>query len=265
MLRVIEHPGGRAATSRAPSTLTQLREMGDCVAIHGQHEHQSLLRAGAQRELLDVYGGLADAARNVAELHRVWQQRRDNRRAFETNAAAFAAEREQLDWQVRELAALKVAAGEWQDLTEQHTRLAHAASLIEAAQLGIDSLSEGDGSSLAQLNGVIARLKVSPDTIPDCGEVSSSWSRQSRREAVHSLLHYGERIDLDPQRMREVESRLEAIHGAARNIALAPADWRPACRREARLYELAAADADACALEGCPRRCALRARATAGQ
>src|SRR5499426_436856 len=103
--RTIDRSGrSRCFINGHAATLAQLREAGEfLVDIHGQHEHQSLLRAAAQRELLDGYGGLTDAAGKVGMLYRAWQQKRDNRVAFETNAAAFAAEREQLEWQVKEL------------------------------------------------------------------------------------------------------------------------------------------------------------------
>src|SRR5262245_31030703 len=146
LLRRVIEAGGRSRgyINGRPATVAQLRELGGLlVDIHGQHEHQSLLRSASQRELLDGYGGLADAARTVAQLHGAWQQKRQSRIAFETDAAAYAAERDRLEWQARELAALNLAPGEWQVLTEQHTRLAHAASLIEAAQLGVEALSEG--------------------------------------------------------------------------------------------------------------------------
>ena len=101
--RVIDASGrSRGFINGRAATAAQLREAGEfLVDIHGQHEHQSLLRAAAQRELLDGYGGLLDGAASVATLYRAWQQKRDNRVAFETNAAAFAAEREQLEWQVK--------------------------------------------------------------------------------------------------------------------------------------------------------------------
>src|SRR6185436_6466172 len=168
------------------------------VDIHGQHEHQSLARAGAQRELLDGYGSLADAARGVEELYRAWRARRETRIAFETGAAAVSAERGELEWQVRELEALRIAAGEWQELTEQHARLAHAASLLEAAQIGIDALSEGESSSLARLNSVIARLEHLVDFDPRLREILEVLepARIQLQEAASSLSHYGDRIDL---------------------------------------------------------------------
>ena len=224
--RVIDASGrSRGFINGHAATAAQLREAGEfLVDIHGQHEHQSLLRAAAQRELLDGYGGLLDAAAGTAALHRTWQQKRENRAAFETNAAAFAAEREQLEWQVRELQTLKFSADEWPELTAEHSRLAHAASLIEAAQGAVETLAEGEGASLAQLNTVTARLENLVEYDPKLREILDALesARIQLQEATHALRRYGERLELDPQRLREVEARLDAIHTAARKHRVQP-------------------------------------------
>ncbi|MBI3043915.1 MAG: DNA repair protein RecN [Betaproteobacteria bacterium] len=226
MRRVIESSGrSRGFINGRAATAAQLREAGESlVDIHGQHQHQSLLRPAVQRELLDAYGGLADAAKAVAGRHRAWQQRRESRISFENNAAAFAAEREQLEWQVRELEALKLGADEWPELTAEHSRLAHAARLLESAQLGVDAIAEGEGSSLAQLNAVLGRLNNLVDFDPRLKEMLELLepARIQLQEAAHALRRYGERLDLDPRRLREVEQRLDSVHGAARKYRVAP-------------------------------------------
>ncbi|MBI2508991.1 MAG: AAA family ATPase, partial [Betaproteobacteria bacterium] len=243
MRRVIEASGrSRGFINGRPATLAQLREAGEFLAdIHGQHQHQSLARAAAQRELLDAYGGHADSAAKLASLYRAWQQRRDSRVAFETNAAAFAAERDELEWQARELGALKLSADEWQSLTAEHTRLAHAASLIEAAQLGVEALSEGDASSLAQLNSIINRINHLSEYDSRLKEILAALepARIQLQDAVHELARYGERLDLDPRRLREVEQRLDAIHTAARKYRVQPeALPEKLAAAQARLQEL---------------------------
>jgi DNA repair protein RecN (Recombination protein N) len=194
------------------------------VDIHGQHEHQSLARAADQRRLLDAYGGLAAAAGRVAQLHAAWRQRRESRTTFEANAAAFAAERESIEWQVRELEALRLSADEWPELTAEHSRLAHAASLIEAAQSGIEALSEGEDSVLARANTVATRLGNLLEHDARLKEILDLLepARIQLQEAAYALRHYGERLDLDPQRLREVEGRLDAIHAAARKYRVQP-------------------------------------------
>jgi len=226
MRRVIDASGrSRGFINGRPVTLAQLRELGEClVDIHGQHQHQSLLRPAVQRELLDAYGGVTQIAAGVRELYRAWRKRHEDRVAFENNAAAFAAEREQLEWQVRELEALQLAEGEWADLTAEHARLAHAASLIEAAQAGTETLSEAENSCLAQLNAVINRLNALLEHDARLREVLDVLepAQIQLQEALYGLRRYGERLELDPQRLREVERRLDAIHSAARKYRVLP-------------------------------------------
>lgn len=224
--RVVESTGrSRAFINGRAATLTQLKEAGErLVDIHGQHQHQSLTRAASQRDVLDAYGALDGQANRVAQAHRDWSRHRETRLAFEANAAAYAAERERLEWQARELAALNLTAEEWQSLVAEHARLAHAAGLIEAAQHGLDALSEGDASSLSQVNGVISRLNnlIAHDAkLRDILDVLEPAQIQLQ-EAVYALRHYGERLDIDPQRLRQVEQRLEAAHSAARKYRVAP-------------------------------------------
>ena len=243
MRRVIDGSGrSRGFINGRAATLAQLREAGGfLVDIHGQHEHQSLLRAGAQRELLDAYGGLVEQAGRVAEAYRDWQRRREHRIAVETNAAAFAAEREQLGWQVREIEALNFTADEWQALIAEHARLAHAASLIEAAQYGLEVLSEGEGSSLSQINGVIARLNNLLEYDAGLKEILNVLepAQIQFQEAVYALRHYGERLDVDPRRLREVEQRLDAVHSAARKYRVSPEQLPETLEKaKARLAEL---------------------------
>jgi len=226
MRRVIEASGrSRGFINGRGATLAQMREAGEfLVDIHGQHEHQSLARAAAQRDLLDSFGGLLESAARVAQLYRAWQQRRDSRIAFETNAAAFAAERDELEWQARELGALQLGADEWQALGEEHTRLAHAASLIETARMGVEVLAEGDASSLALLSSIINKINNLSQFDPRLKDILEALesSRIQLQESAHELRRYGERLDLDPQRLREVEQRLDAIHAAARKYRVQP-------------------------------------------
>jgi DNA repair protein RecN (Recombination protein N) len=235
--RVIEPSGrSRGFLNGRAATLAQLREAGEfLVDIHGQHQHQSLVRAGAQRELLDGYGDLAASAAKVGELFRAWQQRRASRAALETNAAAFAAERERLEWQVRELDGLKMRADEWTELAAEHARLAHAASLIEGAQMGVDALAESEGSALARLNAVVGKLGGLVEHDARLQEIITllDSARIELQEAVHALRRYAERVDLDPARLRQAEQRMDALHSAARKYRAQPADL-PARLEEAR-------------------------------
>jgi DNA repair protein RecN (Recombination protein N) len=224
--RVVESSGrSRGFINGHPATAAQLREAGDyLVDIHGQHQHQSLSRAATQRALTDAYGGLESHAELVGEAWRTWQRRREERLAFEGNAAAINAERERLEWQLQDLDALKLAPGEWTSVGAEHGRLAHAASLIEAAQSGVEILSEGEGAALGQLNAVIARLQPLLQHDPRLKEILDALepAQIQLQDGAGALRRYGERTDLDPQRLREVEQRLDALHTAARKYRVEP-------------------------------------------
>jgi DNA repair protein RecN (Recombination protein N) len=226
MRRVIDSGGrSRAFINGRAVPLAQLREAGEhLVDIHGQHEHQSLLRAPSQRALLDAYAGLDSAAEAVGAAWRRWQELRRQLTLLETNAAAFAAERDQLDWQVRELAALKFNPDEWRELQVEHARLAHAQHLIEGAQYAMETLSDGDNSGVTLLAAVQSRLNrlLEYDTgLKEISDVLASAQAQTQ-EAVYMLRDYQQRLEIDPQRFREVEQRLDAVHASARKYRVAP-------------------------------------------
>lgn len=224
--RVVESSGrSRGFINGHAATAAQLREAGNfLVDIHGQHQHQSLSRPSTQRALTDAYGGLEAQAEQVAETWRTWQRRREERLAFEGNAAAINAERERLEWQLQDLDGLKLSPGEWTAVGAEHARLAHAASLIEAAQAGFETLSEGEGAALDQLNAVIARLKPLLQHDARLKEILDALvpAQIQLQEGANALRHYSERTDLDPQRLREVEQRLDALHTAARKYRVEP-------------------------------------------
>jgi DNA repair protein RecN (Recombination protein N) len=226
MRRVIDASGrSRGFINGHTVTLAQLRAAGEfLVDIHGQHQHQSLVRTSAQRELLDAFGALTGQAQKVAASYGEWQRRRERRIAFERDAAAFSAEREQLEWQAREIDALKFTAEAWQSLSAEHARLSHAASLIEAAHYALETLSESEDSSLSRANAVIARLNNALEYDPHLKEILAILEPVAiqLQEAAYALRRYGEGLDAEPGRLREVEERLEAVHSAARKYRVAP-------------------------------------------
>ena len=226
MRRVIDRNGrSRAFVNGRPATQSQLREAGEWLLdIHGQHAHQSLLKPDAQRTLLDTHAGLAPLAAQVAGAYRQWQKLAQARAEYETHAAGRHAEREQLQWQVRELEQLALQADEWDAVQAEHTRLAHAAGLIEGVQSVLDTLAEADASCLPLLSGTGARLEglIGYDArLREPVELIRSAEAQVQ-EAVYALRHYADRVELDPQRLAAVEARMEAIHSCARKFRLAP-------------------------------------------
>lgn len=224
--RVIDASGrSRAFINGRAATLQQLREAGEqLVDIHGQHAHQLLLKADAQRDVLDGYAGVTDARRSVAAAWREWQQLRRQREEWETDSARFQEERERLEWQCRELSALQLTPESWQELQAEHSRLAHAASLLEGVQYAQTVLEDGDGACQSQLSGVSARLGRLAEIDPQLSEALQliESAEIQLQEAGHALRHYAQRLELDPAALADLEGRMQAVHDAARKYRTSP-------------------------------------------
>jgi DNA repair protein RecN (Recombination protein N) len=226
--RVIDNAGrSKAFINGIAATATQLRELGEqLVDIHGQHAHQSLLKTDAQRVLLDNQAGLQDEVKAVAAAYKAWRALARQREEFETNAKNVLLERERLEWQVGELEKLAVKPGEWTDISNEHSRLSHAASLIEGAQEALSLISEADAPMLSQLSSLNTRIGKLVDLDAGLQPVLDALepARIQLQEAVYALNDYLSRVELDPARLREVETRLENIHSASRKFHVAADD-----------------------------------------
>lgn len=228
MLRRVIDNGGRskAFINGIAATVTQLREVGEMlVDIHGQHAHQSLLKSDAQRALLDAHAGLQEQAKEVAAAYKSWRALAKQREEFERDAKNVLLERERLEWQVGELEKLAVKAGEWTEVSNEHSRLSHAASLIEGAQQALELLSESESSPMiSQLSAIEQKLGKLSDIDDKLKPVIEALepARIQLQEAVYALNDYLGRIELDPARLRTVEARMEAIHSTARKFHLTP-------------------------------------------
>ena len=233
------------------ATLQQMREAGGFLLdIHGQHAHQSLLRADAQRDLLDGYAGLINEADALSLLFRDWQGLHRRRTQLEQNAETVLAERELLLFQRRELETLNFSAHEWIALQADHARLSHATGLLETAQFGVEVLSEADTACLAQLNMLVARVRagIQFDTALQDTLTMLESAQNELQEAVYALRHYQQKLDADPALLREQERRMAVIVDAARKYRVTPEQLPEAGQRiAARLDELGG-DADLAAL-----------------
>lgn len=224
--RVVDHNGrSRAWINGTTATLAQLREVGDWVAdIHGQHAHHALLRADAQRALVDRYAGLETQAAGVAEAWRNCQAARRAHARAQSDAEGSARERELLEWQVRELDELAFDAEAWEELNREHARLGHAAGLIEGAALAVEALEGGEAplvGSLEQLATRLAELAQVDAGLQESHELLTNAAIQTD-EALHALRHYRDRLDLDPARLAEIEAQIGAVTEMARKHRVAP-------------------------------------------
>ena len=226
--RTIDRSGrSRCFVNGRVATLAQLREAGEhLVDIHGQHEHQSLLRPAAQRELLDAHAGAQALAGECAEAWRAWQRLQTLAAEAAQQFAQREAERAELADKVAELKKLGLKAGEWDELGAQHQRLAHGSSLLAGAQSSLEALAEADGACLPQLSAVASRLRTlsaHDERLKNIVAMLESAEAQAG-EAARDLRDYASGVDLDPQALRAAEGRIEALHAAGRKYRVKPQD-----------------------------------------
>ncbi|MGA0796362.1 MAG: DNA repair protein RecN [Quisquiliibacterium sp.] len=224
--RVIDADGrSRALINGHPATAALLRELGEqLLDIHGQHAAQSLLRSDGQRLLLDGFAGLETQGRQVASAWTAWRTLARELEQAETHSRELALERERLQWQATELGHLKLAQGEWEELESEHKRLSHAASLIEAASGAAELLADSDGAIASSLHQILQRLRPLvqiDERLKDAFEMLDSATIQVE-EAASELADYASRLDLDPERLTQLEHRISTIFSTARKMRLDP-------------------------------------------
>ena len=147
------------------------------------------------------------------------------------------AERIHLEEVLAELKKLNPAEGEWERVSAEQKRLAHGSSLLGGAQSALETLAEAEGACLPQLAAIASRLRAlsaHDARLAAIVELLDSAEAQAG-EAARELRQYASRVDLDPDALREVEARIEALHAAARKHRARPEEL------PRRLADLAAA------------------------
>ncbi len=251
--RVIEAEGrSRAFINGRPAALAELRALGELlVDVHAQHEHQTLTKPATQRALLDAFCGAADARERVAAS---WSAHQTAQRALEqARAAADAIAREQADLKERGdfLRALTPTAAEWTRLCDEQSRMANAQTLIDAASAAANALTDQEGALSEALGNVQTRLQAAAKFDPALAAIAEMLDTALIHvdEAGHGLRAYVEKFDLDPDRARDVDARMRALHDAARRFRVPVEQLEGLAAQTAQRLTALAQSADIPALE----------------
>lgn len=224
--RVVDAQGrSRGYINGSAVTITQLREVGEhLVDIHGQHAHQSLLRAESQRDMVDAHGNHHAMRQQVTQAWRAWRKVERQLALTEQDASALNAARERVEWQLSELDRLALGTTEWDDVSAEQTRLANAQSLLDGAAQALGSLDENEDSAhhqiVASLQKISQLLRHDPSLQPVHESLESA--RISISEAVSDLNAYLSRVELDPERLAIVDERMRTIFDLARKFKTEP-------------------------------------------
>ena len=258
LLRRVVDAGGRSRAwiNGSAVTLTQMRELGDGLAdIHGQHAHHALLRADVQRRLVDASAQCEVLAEEVLAHHRAWRAAVEASQQAHERADGLARERELLEWQHKELSELGFDADEWQALELEQARLGHAAGLLEAAGVARATLVDSEPAIVGELESMAARLSQMAEVDPQLDEFAALLQSAAIQagEAAHGLGRYCERLDLDPQRLAELDARIARVTEVARKYRVEPAEL-PA------LLERTSDELEAICIAGDPQELSARER-----
>jgi DNA repair protein RecN (Recombination protein N) len=232
--RVITADGrSRAWINGQPATLQQLKTLGSqLVDIHSQHEHQSLLLRDTHRHLLDAYAACGEQTQKVREAFCEWKRIDDRLRQVRSQSDDNNARRQLLRYQVEELDQLDLQEGELLSLEEEQKQLANVESLLMTGQelLELCKHPAGDETSALDLLDralqVLASQKIKSPALIEAEKLLDS-ARIQIDEACFEVAHHQSGIEVNPERLREVEDRLTAIYQIARKHRV-PAEELPA-------------------------------------
>lgn len=224
--RVLYQDGrSRAFLNGQSVTLQQLKEIGEeLVDIYSQNAHHSLLKLATQRDILDDYAGASELAKSTAQLYQAWHQLREQREKMEQSAEQYQHELALLRDQCRELKQLNFTVAEWESLQQEHYRLSNAAELMSGCELILDTLSESDVAAMRQLNLARQQLQKMREIDPAFNEAYDTLQSGviQVEESGRLVKRYLQQADLDPEKLAEVDARLQAVHATARKYRVRP-------------------------------------------
>lgn len=209
----------RAWINGSPATAALLRRIGALlVDIHGQHEHQRLMSAGFQREVLDAFGECAELAgevaahfRRAAALRGQLDALAERRRDLETRA-------DFIRFRLGEIRGARIRSGEDDEIQTEVNRLANADLLMRETRALQALLHDDDASVTDRLSDAAARLRrlaeVDPALSPTASALDDAYHQVS--DSAAELRSYGDAIDHDPARLESLHERQALLQALMR-------------------------------------------------
>jgi DNA repair protein RecN (Recombination protein N) len=212
--REVQAGKSRATVNQTPVTQSALKRLGEIlVDLHGQHEHQSLLRPGAAIEALDRLAGLESRRARYQEALAAMREAAAELARLEESLATFADRRDWMADAAREIDEVKPVDGEEETLRIEAARLGHADRLRELITEALSRLSEGSEPVTAGLHSAAHALEqaVALDPSLENALPGLEEARIAVDETVRSLSRYAGSLYADPASLEEVERRRDQI------------------------------------------------------
>ena len=209
----------RAWINESPTTARTVGEVGrSLVDLHGQHEHQNLLKKDTQRSILDAFGGAEKDASVVAEEFRALSGLEAQLNELRQHRRELASRVDFLRFQIGELDEANVQPGEDEALAEESGRLENSEELLGEATRIHGELYSAEGAITERISGLahaLARLKD--------WDSSLAGPHKELQEVYHTLAEVGRELGdyvgtvcHDPGRLEEVRTRLDLLHSLKR-------------------------------------------------
>ena len=209
----------RAWINESPTTARTVGELGrSLVDLHGQHEHQTLLRKDTQRHILDAFGEAEEDASAVEEAYEELGGLEAKLRELQDHRRELASRVDFLRFQMRELEEADVQSGEEEALTEESGRLENSEELLGETTRIHDELYSAEGALTDKVSGLaqtLARLKGWDPALEGPHE-ELQGAYHALAEVGRDLSDYVGGLRHDPGRLEEVRSRLDLIHSLKR-------------------------------------------------
>ncbi|MDI6889814.1 MAG: DNA repair protein RecN [Thermodesulfovibrionales bacterium] len=204
----------RAYISDTMVNLQSLVEVGRyLVDIYGQHEHQSLTSIEKHRALLDSYGKLHDDRETVESLYSEVQALRREKDGLKQKVKERAHRLDLFRFQINEIDAASLRHGEKEALTEERTILSNLSRLKELTEMAYSILYGSEGSCTERLSSVIAKVREMSSIDQSVSETLNllESALPFLEDAAISLRGFRDKYDLEPERLAEIEERLELV------------------------------------------------------
>lgn len=209
----------RAMINGHPCPLHLLRELGQhMLQVHGQHQHQQLMKPKYQLNLLDQYGLHQDLLKQLAGFY---QQHNEIDKQLDLLKAKQKDRDEQLPlltYQHQELEQANISNGEWEKLHQEHQRLHQSKDITSAIHQALECCSNNDNNALSLLQQAmnhLDKLSVDDEPLKNVHSLLNSACIHAQ-EAETELNNYYQQLDLSPERLEQVESRLNLLSDLAR-------------------------------------------------
>ncbi|ENC6730278.1 DNA repair protein RecN [Vibrio navarrensis] len=225
--RIVTKEGrSRSFINGSPVPLSQLKALGQLlINIHGQHAHHQLMKSEHQMAMLDQYAGHLNLLKNTRVAYQNWRQADNHLKQLKENSLQNQAQKQLLEYQIKELNELAIGEDEFIELEQEHKRLSNSGELASTCQQAIELIYEGEevnalgilqsaSNALIELAELDPKLAALPDMVAE--------AIIQLEEANSELRSYLDNIDVDPSRLAYVEARFSKVMSISRKHHVLP-------------------------------------------